>query len=406
MATVRPTPPVAAPDARTPGRRRAAVASDRPRLPKATPWPSRRGEWPTHCPLCFGALEPLPGAGGYARHRSARCSAQCVLTTRQYQPEELAIRGARDVEVAARHRARFVARWACHYASMRHVWPALTIERFIAVIACADVADLWSYRMLRDDDLAAVLLVLAGFMRVPEVAGGDAVGADAAAGDVACAGAPFADASSAVTPSSGARFADAPSTVTPSSGARFADAPSVVTPSSGARFADASSTVTPSSGARFADAPSAVTPSSGARCADTPSAATPSSVARCADAPSPVAPSADTPSPDTPPAVSRGATALAPTVRWVRFWFDASVRDVGDLWTAGGDAPRLFRVDYREPVVTPYPTGAQVLAWQPIDGMRDAWVQCADAHEPAVGAAERAAFARFLAQPVARAVRA
>ncbi|WP_230681401.1 hypothetical protein [Burkholderia vietnamiensis] len=90
----------------------------------------------------------------------------------------------------------------------------------------------------------------------------------------------------------------------------------------------------------------------------------------------------------------------------MRFWFDASVRDVGDLWTAGGDAPRLFRVDYREPVVTPYPTGAQVLAWQPIDGMRDVWVQCADAHEPAVGAAERAAFARFLAQPAACAVRA
>lgn len=283
MATVRPTPPVAAPDARTPGRRRAAVASDRPRLPKATPWPSRRGEWPTHCPLCFGALEPLPGAGGYARHRSARCSAQCVLTTRQYQPDELAIRGSSDVEVAARHRERFVARWACHYASMRHVWPALTIERFIAVIACADVADLWSYRMLRDDDLAAVLLVLAGFMRVPEVVGGDAVRADTAAGDVACAVARFADASSAV------------------------------------------------------------------------------------------APSADTPSADTPPAVSRSAAALAPTVRWVRFWFDASVRDVGDLWTAGGDAPRLFRVDYREPVVTPYPTGAQVLAWQPIDGMRDVW---------------------------------
>ncbi|AJY03484.1 MULTISPECIES: hypothetical protein [Burkholderia] len=316
MATVRPTPPVAAPDARTPERRRAAVASDRPRLPKATPWPSRRGEWPTHCPLCFGALEPLPGAGGYARHRSARCSAQCVLTTRQYQPDELAIRGSSDVEVAARHRERFVARWACHYASMRHVWPALTIERFIAVIACADVADLWSYRMLRDDDLAAVLLVLAGFMRVPEVVGGDAVRADTAAGDVACAVARFADTSSAV------------------------------------------------------------------------------------------APSADTPSADTPPAVSRSAAALAPTVRWVRFWFDASVRDVGDLWTAGGDAPRLFRVDYREPVVTPYPTGAQVLAWQPIDGMRDVWGQCANAHEPAVGAAERAAFARFLAQPVARAVRA
>ncbi|WP_322024148.1 hypothetical protein [Burkholderia sp. BCC1977] len=278
MAPVRSTPRVAAPDARTPGRRRVAAAPDRPRLPKANPWPGRPGEWPTHCPLCFGALEPLPGAGGYARHRSARCSAQCVLTTRQYQPDELTIRGSRDVQVAARHRERFVAQWARHYALMRHAWPALTIERFIAVIACMDVADLWSYRMLRDDDLAAVLLALAGFLRVPDAPVGDGVAAAA------------------------------------------------------------------------------------------PGAAT---------------------------------LALAPTVRWVRFWFDASVRDVGDLWTAGSDAPRLFRVDYREPVVTPYPTGAQVHAWQPVDGMRDAWTRGADARAVAVDAAERAAFERFLARPTA-----
>ncbi|MCQ4437881.1 hypothetical protein NO135_23040, partial [Clostridioides difficile] len=82
---------------------------------------------------CFGALEPLPGAGGYARHRSARCSAQSVLTTRQYQPEELTIRGSRDVQVAARPRERCVAHWARHYALMRRAWPALTIGRFIAV---------------------------------------------------------------------------------------------------------------------------------------------------------------------------------------------------------------------------------------------------------------------------------
>ncbi|MDR0240789.1 MAG: hypothetical protein LBJ65_04210 [Burkholderia sp.] len=272
MATVRSTPRVEVPDARTPGRRRAAAA-DRPRMPKANPWPGRPGEWPTHCPLCFGALEPLPGAGGYARHRSARCSAQCVLTTRQYQPEELTIRGSRDVQVAAFHRERFVAQWPRHYALMRRAWPALTIGRFIAVIACVDVADLWSYRMLRDDDLAAVLLVLAGFLRVPEASG------------------------------------------------------------------------------------------------------------------------ADVPADD----------ARAPAVRWVRFWFDASVRDVGDLWTAGSTAPPLFRVDYREPLVTPYPTGAQVHAWQPVDGMRDAWTQQADAREPAVDAAERAAFERFLARTAAQA---
>jgi len=273
MAPVRSTPRVAAPDARTPGRRRAAAVPDRPRLPKANPWPGRPGEWPTHCPLCFGALEPLPGTGGHARHRSARCSAQCVLTTRQYQPDELAIRGSRDVQVAARHRERFVAQWMRHYVLMRHAWPALTIERFIAVIACLDVADVWSYRMLRDDDLAAVLLVLTGFLRVPEAPAGDGAAV-----------------------------------------------------------------------------------------------------------------------------VSAGAAAVAPTVRWVRFWFDASVRDVGDLWTAGRDAPRLFRVDYREPVVTPYPTGAQVHAWRSVDGMRDAWARNADAREPAVDAAERAAFERFLAR--------
>lgn len=278
MGTVRSTPRVVVPDARTPGRRRPAGAADRPRMPKANPWPGRPGEWPTHCPLCFGALEPLPGAGGYARHRSARCSAQCVLTTRQYQPEDLTIRGSRDAQVAARHRERFLAHWARHYALMRRAWPALTIGRFIAVIACVDVADLWSYRMLRDDDLAAVLLVLAGFLRVPDASGADVSGADASGADAS------------------------------------------------------------------------------------------------------------------------GVDARAPGVRWVRFWFDASVRDVGDLWAAGNGAPSLFRVDYREPLVTPYPTGAQVQAWQPVDGMRDAWAQRVDTQEPAVDDADRAAFARFLAR--------
>ncbi|KUY79823.1 hypothetical protein [Burkholderia cepacia] len=278
MGTVRSTPRVVVPDARTPGRRRPAGAADRPRMPKANPWPGRPGEWPTHCPLCFGALEPLPGAGGYARHRSARCSAQCVLTTRQYQPEELTIRGSRDAQVAARHRERFVAHWARHYALMRRAWPALTIGRFIAVIACVDVADLWSYRMLRDDDLAAVLLVLTGFLRVPDASGADVSGTDASGADAS------------------------------------------------------------------------------------------------------------------------GVDARAPGVRWVRFWFDASVRDVGDLWAAGNGAPSLFRVDYREPLVTPYPTGAQVQAWQPVDGMRDAWAQRVDTQEPAVDDADRAAFARFLAR--------
>ena len=119
MATVRPTPRVA-PDARTPARRPAAAA-DRPRCRRRTHGRAGPASGSTHCPLCFGALEPLPGAGGYARHRSARCSAQCVLTTRQYQPEELTIRGSRDVQVAAGHRERFVAHCAPLHADAARV---------------------------------------------------------------------------------------------------------------------------------------------------------------------------------------------------------------------------------------------------------------------------------------------
>ncbi|MXN76963.1 hypothetical protein GR157_19765 [Burkholderia sp. 4701] len=229
-------------------------------------WPGGPGTPPSHCPLCFGTLEPMPGMPGRVRHRSARCSAQCVLTTRQYQPDELAMRGGRDAQVSAGQRERFVAHWERHYALVRRVWPAFTIARFTAVLACADVQALWSYPSLRDDDLAAVLLVLAGFMRVP----------------------------ASQEPAAGA------------------------------------------------------------------------------------------------------------AVRWVRFWFDASVRDAGDLWTAGADAPRLFRVDYREPQATPFPTGAQVVAWQQIGSVRDAWARQLGVRQPGVGPADRAAFARFVARSARR----
>ncbi|PCE32636.1 hypothetical protein [Burkholderia ubonensis] len=257
-----PKPDVA--DPRAPGPPSPAPA----RAVAANAWPGAPGALPSHCPLCFGTLEPMPGMPGRARHRSARCSAQCVLTTRQYQPDEMAVRGGRDARVAARHRERFVANWERHYALVRRMWPAFTIARFTAVLACADVHDLWSYPSLRDDDLASVLLVLAGFMRTPGAH-------EPATGDPAPAGV---------------------------------------------------------------------------------------------------------------------------SARWVRFWFDASVRDAGDLWTAGADAPRFFRVDYREPQATPFPTGAQVLGWQQIGGVRDAWAQQQGAPVPAVEAAERAAFARFVAR--------
>ncbi|MBN3793161.1 hypothetical protein, partial [Burkholderia sp. Ac-20353] len=217
-------------------------------------------------PLCAGALEPMPGMPGYARHRSARLAVRCALTTRHYQPDELTVRGARDVRVSARHRARFVEQWERHYALVRRVWPAFTMSRFTTVLACADVQDLWSYPSLRDDDLAAVLLALAGFIRVPDER-----------------------------------------------------------------------------------------------------------------APTDPQPDAD-------------------AVRWVRFWFEARVRDVGDLWAAGADAPRFFRIDYREPEATLFPTGAQVQAWQPVDGVRDAWAQLDTAPMPDIAPSDHAAFARFVAR--------
>ncbi|WP_347469480.1 hypothetical protein [Burkholderia stagnalis] len=267
------TPEEAAPPAR--GQQHPPAGPSQARVAATVAWPGGRGTPPSHCPLCFGALEPMPGMPGRVRHRSARCSAQCVLTTRQYQPDELAIRGGRDAQASARQRERFVAHWERHYALVRRVWPAFTIARFTAVLACADVQALWSYPSLRDDDLAAVLLVLAGFMRVP--------------------------------------------------------------------------------------APQEQAEQDG-----------------------------------------RDPPAAGAAVRWVRFWFDASVRDAADLWTAGADAPRLFRVDYREPQATPFPTGAQVVAWQQIGGVRDAWAQQQDARRPAIGPAERAAFARFVARSARR----
>ncbi|KWI58550.1 hypothetical protein WT72_00140 [Burkholderia pseudomultivorans] len=245
---------------------RAAAGPAHARAADLGAFPAGPGGMPAHCPLCAGALEPMPGMPGHVRHRSTRVAARCVLTTRECQPDELAVHGLRDARVSARHRARFVEQWERHYALMRRVWPAFTMSRFTTVLACADVQDLWSYRSLRDDDLAAVLLALAGFMRVPdERAPGDPEPADDA-------------------------------------------------------------------------------------------------------------------------------------VRWVRFWFEASVRDVGDLWTAGADAPRFFRVDYRDTRETLFPTGAQVRAWQPIGGMRDAWTQTDVVSITEIARSDHAAFARFVAR--------
>ncbi|GAB7537848.1 hypothetical protein BGC_40690 [Burkholderia sp. 3C] len=233
------------------------------------PWPGPAGAFPPRCPLCAGALEPVPGEPGRVRHRSTRNSARCVLTTRRYQPDDVIVRGSGGAEVAARHRARFVECWEWHYTLARRVWPGLSFARFATLVALADVLGLWAYPALREEDLAAVLLVMSGFMRT-------------ARGAVNGAAAP------------------------------------------------------------------------------------------------------------------RSEGADPDPVRWGRFWFDASVRDAADLWRLPDAEPRLFLVQYREPMLTPLPTGAQVAGWHRIDGMREAWRE-AQAGRPGVADHERMAFARFIA---------
>jgi hypothetical protein len=48
-------------------------------------------------------------------------------------------------------------------------------------------------------------------------------------------------------------------------------------------------------------------------------------------------------------------------LNWVRFCFDGSVRDVGDLWSGQVRRPLFFRMVYREPPLTPFPTARQLL---------------------------------------------
>jgi hypothetical protein len=51
----------------------------------------------------------------------------------------------------------------------------------------------------------------------------------------------------------------------------------------------------------------------------------------------------------------------AGALTWVRFCFDGSVRDVGDLWSLQARPPFFFRMVYREPPLTPFPTARQLL---------------------------------------------
>jgi prepilin-type N-terminal cleavage/methylation domain-containing protein len=58
----------------------------------------------------------------------------------------------------------------------------------------------------------------------------------------------------------------------------------------------------------------------------------------------------------------RGANA---EVTRERFYFDGSLRDVGDLWREGRRMPAtLYRIVYRNPLHTPFPTAASIQHWE------------------------------------------
>ncbi|CAB3761156.1 hypothetical protein [Paraburkholderia solisilvae] len=51
---------------------------------------------------------------------------------------------------------------------------------------------------------------------------------------------------------------------------------------------------------------------------------------------------------------------------WVRFCFDATVRDIGDLWTQRGSRARLFKMMYNAPRETPFPTSRQLIHYETV----------------------------------------
>lgn len=83
---------------------------------------------------------------------------------------------------------------------------------------------------------------------------------------------------------------------------------------------------------------------------------------------------------------------------WVRFWFDGRVRDVGDLWRTGAPAAQLFRLMYRDPLHTPFPTAAELLHWERVVRVERAQ----DIGRVAISRAEMRAFDRFMQRNAAK----
>jgi hypothetical protein len=76
-----------------------------------------------------------------------------------------------------------------------------------------------------------------------------------------------------------------------------------------------------------------------------------------------------------------------------RFWFDRSVRDVGDLWSEQRTSrARLFRMVYREPLHTPFPTAADMLHWECVEQID----RLKDMEGPGISRADVRAFDQFV----------
>jgi len=76
-----------------------------------------------------------------------------------------------------------------------------------------------------------------------------------------------------------------------------------------------------------------------------------------------------------------------------RFWFDSSVRDIGDLWAEQRPArARLFRIVYREPSHTPFPTAADILHWEAVERID----RLKDMEGPGISRADVRAFDQFV----------
>jgi hypothetical protein len=81
---------------------------------------------------------------------------------------------------------------------------------------------------------------------------------------------------------------------------------------------------------------------------------------------------------------------------WTRFWFDGRVNAVGDLWRNGAQAARIYRVVYRDPIRTPFPTGAEIIRWERVERID----RVADLSTPRADGTEMRLFDRFLESDV------